>query len=68
MRGRVFRQVSGLRRGPLRTHRNGTTAHEWAVLDLVCGHHVVRERLKNPRRRRPGFAHCAECSAAAGRS
>ncbi len=56
-RGGYFAVVT-TRRGPLKTHRNGTTAHEWAVLVLSCGHEIQYERLKNPRRRPPTSALC----------
>lgn len=59
-----FRRVVKDRRGPLKSHRNGTTAYEWAALVLSCGHTVVNERLKNPRRPAPRFAKCPDCARA----
>jgi hypothetical protein len=52
--------VVDCRRGPLKRHRNGRTAYEWAVLVLSCGHELVYERLKNPRLRPPASALCRE--------
>jgi hypothetical protein len=58
-----FRRVLELRRGPLKSHRNGTTAYEWAVLDLSCGHTIQHARSRNPRATAPSFAKCGQCRA-----
>ena len=63
-----FRRVDDVRRGPLTTHRNGTTAHAWAAVVLSCGHSVVSERLKNPRRPAPRFAKCPSCASSRARA
>jgi hypothetical protein len=58
-----FRRVDKVRRGPLKTHRNGTTAYEWAALVLSCGHEIQHPRSRNPRATPPAFAKCGQCRA-----
>lgn len=61
VQARAFRAVVEVRRGPLKTHRNGTTAYAWALVVLSCGHSMTYERLRNPRLEAPARVRCPNC-------
>lgn len=57
----TMRQVIRVKRGPIKKSANGVTCHDWAFIELSCGHTQMRQDLKQPRRNPPKRARCEKC-------